>query len=387
MNINNLKIALVHDFLIQYGGAERVLESFCEIFPNAPIYTLLYDKEKMGDRFKGRDIKNSFLRRMPAFLRKRHKYLLPFLPVAPETFDLREYDLVISSCGAWSKGLVTRLDTTHVCYMHSPMRFAWDENEIYLGQQKKTRSINFFSRILLNYIRMWDKVSSQRPDYMISNSKYTQARIKKYYGRESTVIYPPATICHSERSVSGVEESNNESRSLDYARDDNEKKDYFLIVSRLSPYKKIDMAIEAFNKMELPLWIIGEGQQEKYLKSLAKKNIKFLGKVPDKDLGKYYSQARALIFPGLDDFGLTMVETMKNGTPVLALGEGGAKEIVQEGKTGEFFHGSIPEVIADCVRRFIQNEGRYNGDEIKKSSDRFGADIFKREILSFIEKI
>ena len=188
----NLKVALVHDFLVQYGGAERVLEVLADIFPEAPIYTLIYDKERMGEKFAGRKIHTSFLQKFPKFLRKRYKWLLPFMPTAPETWDLREFGLVISSSGAWAKGIVTRLDTIHICYMHSPMRFVWDTNEEYLREQEMARPINFFSRLLINYIRLWDKVAADRPDYIIANSKYTQERIKKYYGRESGVIYPPA---------------------------------------------------------------------------------------------------------------------------------------------------------------------------------------------------
>jgi hypothetical protein len=187
----DLKVALVHDFLIHYGGAERVLEVLAEMFPGAPIYTLLYDKEKMRGKLQDKVIHTSFLQNFPGFMRRRLKYLLPFLPTAPETFDLRDFDLVITSSGAWSKGIVTRLNVVHVAYIHSPMRFVWDKSGDYLAQQKKSSAVNLFAKLLSNYVRMWDRSAADRPDYMVANSKYTQKRIKKYYGRESMVIYPP----------------------------------------------------------------------------------------------------------------------------------------------------------------------------------------------------
>ncbi len=373
-NLSNLKIALVHDFLIQYGGAERVLEALCEMFPNAPIYTLLHDSEKMRGKFSEKEIHASFLQKFPKFLRKRYKYLLPLMPTAPETFDLRNFDLVISSSGAWSKGIVTRLNTVHISYLHSPMRFVWDTNEEYLKQSQISnfKFQRFFTRILLNYVRVWDKVAADRPDHLIANSKYTQERIKKYYGKESFVIYPPVGI-------------NQELSSLNL-RSLAPGEKYFLIVSRLSPYKKIDAVVEAFNKLELPLIIVGEGQQEKYLRSIAKNNIKILGWQPDEKIREYYAGARAFIFAGVDDFGMAPAEAMSYGIPVVAIRKGGAKEIVEEGKTGEFFNAATPEVIADGVRRFAENEKKYDRKHIMESAVKFSKEGFKNELGKFISK-
>src|SRR4030042_5298091 len=192
---NNYKVALIHDFLLYPGGAEKVLEVLAEMFPEAPIYTLLYDQEKMRGKFSDREIHTSFLQKFPKFLRKRYKYLLPLMPTAPETFDLRDFDLVISSSGAWSKGIVTKLNTIHIAYINSPIRFVWDYNERYVRDQKsKIKNKIFFIRLLLSYLRLWDYEAAQRPDYLIANSKYTQERIAKYYRRESSVIYPPVSI-------------------------------------------------------------------------------------------------------------------------------------------------------------------------------------------------
>jgi glycosyltransferase involved in cell wall biosynthesis len=376
MNIKDLKVALVHDFLTQYGGAERVLEVMTEMFPEAPIYTLLYDREKMRGKFQDRDIRTSFLQKFPKFLKRKVKYLLPFLPTAPETFDLRDFDLVITSSSAWSKGIVTRLNVIHISYIHSPMRFVWDSNEEYLLQQEKSHSVNFFARMISNYIRVWDKVAADRPDYIIANSKYTQERIKKYYGRESTVIYPPVSLrkqAHLRNVTGGSVSKNSES--------------YFLVVSRLSPYKKIDAVVEAFNKLELPLVVIGEGQQEKYLRSIAKKNVKIIGWQPEEKVREYYSKARAFIFAGVDDFGIAPVEAMAHGVPVVALRIGGVKETVIEGKTGEFFDAAIPEVIVDGVRSLMENEKNYDKNFIISRAREFSKERFVKEFEEYINKV
>lgn len=379
-NINNLRVALVHDFLNQYGGAEKVLEVLCEMFPTAPIYTLLYDKEKMQEKFSNREIHTSFLQKLPKFFRRRFKYFLPFLPTAPESFDLREFDLVISSSGAWSKGIITRLDTMHIAYIHSPMRFVWDYNEKYLRDERKEKW-GFIIRPVLSYFRIWDKLASDRPDHLIANSKYTRSRIKKYYRRESEVIYPPVLTSSALRGTCLPA-----GRPSPY-KGEGDKERYFLIVSRMSAYKKIDKAIEAFNKLELPLVIVGTGKEEKQLKKSAKKNIKFLGFQKDEKLPEIYENARAFIFPGVDDFGIAPVEAMMHGIPVIAIKDGGVVEIIEEGRNGEFFESSTPEVIADGVRRFCENEKKYDREYIKQSVEKFNKERFKNEMEDYIKKI
>lgn len=389
MNRNNLKIALVHDFLVDFGGAERVLRALAKIFPNAPIYTLLYDKEKAPGWLKNKKIHTSFLQKFPKFLRQRKKWLLPFLPVAPETFDLRDFDLVISSSGAWSKGIVTRLDTIHIAYLHSPMRFVWDMNGEYLRQQKKSGIINFFTGAILNYIRIWDKVAADRPEYLIANSKYTQERIRKYYGRKSEVIYPPVAICHPRESATGGGDlvCKPKDARLDSRLRGNDNNNYFLVVSRLSAYKKIDVAVKAFNKLGLPLVIVGTGGQEKYLKSIAEKNIKFLGFQPDEKLPEIYAGARAFIFPCVDDFGIAPVEAMSFGVPVLGIRQGGIQEIIIEGKTGEFFAIATSENIINSVKKFLEKEKQYNKEVITNRAKEFSKERFKRELAEYVDKI
>jgi glycosyltransferase involved in cell wall biosynthesis len=397
----NIKVALVHDFLLYPGGAERVLEVLAEMFPEAPIYTLLYDKEKMSAQggpafgWRNREIHTSFLQKFPKFLRKRYKYLLPLMPTAPETWDLRDFDLVISSSGAWSKGIVTKLNTIHIAYLHSPMRFVWDYNERYLesrnlpagrqGSNLATRSP--FFRLLLSYLRLWDYEAAQRPDYLIANSKYTQERIKKYYRRESTVIYPPVDL--KSEILNPKSETNSKSKLQNSKVTDYRLPvtDYFLVVSRLSPYKKVDLVVEAFNKLGLPLVIIGEGKQYKYLKKIAKKNIKILGWQSDEKISQYYAGARAFIFPAEDDFGLAAVEAMGHGVPVIAYCKGGVQESVIEGVTGEFFDAQTPEVLADGVRRFMEKENLYDKEVIKNRAGEFGKERFVDELQEFIKGI
>jgi glycosyltransferase involved in cell wall biosynthesis len=367
-DLKDIKIAIVHDFIVKTGGAERVLKAISDMYPNAPIYTLLYDEEKMKNFLKGRKIISSYLRKFPKFLKKRYQWLLPFFLVIPETFDLREYDLVISSSGAWSKGIVTKLDTMHIAYIHSPMRYIWDYNEKYLKEKKSFFGGNsIFLRFLLNYVRIWDRLAADRPDYLVANSNYTKQRIEKYYRRDSEIIYPPVKI----EEISGqyfVKE-----------------KDYFLVVSRLSPYKKVDIVVEAFNKLGLPLIVIGEGEQEKHLRKIAKENVKIIGWKNDETVWHYYQKARCFIFPSEDDFGISAVEAMSFGLPVVAYANGGAKETVQEGITGEFFAFQTPEVLADGVLRFMKNEKKYDKNIIKKRAEEFSGEVFKKRFGDYVK--
>lgn len=369
-DIKDLKIALVHDFLVNYGGAERVLEALSEMFPGAPIFTLLYDDEKMESRFSSKDIRPSFLNKLPRFLKKRYRWLLPILPMVPETFDLREFDLVISSSGAWSKGIVTKLSTAHVAYIHSPMRFVWDYNEKYSREERL--KIGFFGRIILSYLRLWDKLAADRPDFLIANSEYTKKRIAKYYRRDSQIIYPPVNF---EFPILNFESSPNFQNSK-----------FFLVVSRLSPYKKIDKIVEAFNDLNLPLVVVGTGRQEKYLRSIAKENVKILGWQAEEKLPEIYAGARAFVFASLDDFGLAPVEALRFGVPVIALGKGGVLEYVEEGKNGEFFREPSVEEIKGGVEKFLKNERGYDRECIQESASRFSKERFKEEIRTFLEE-
>lgn len=379
------KIALVHDFLVAYGGAERVLEAMAEMFPKAPIYTLLYDKERMEEHFRGRDIRVSWLSKLPKFLKKRYRFFLPFFPVAVESFDLRDFDLVISFSGAWSKGIVTRLNTKHIAYLHSPMRYAWDYHEAYLGELGTRGKLRIFTRMLMSYLRVWDRQAAERPDAIISNSRFTAARVKKYYRRESTVIYPGALELFEKTSHEVLRPASSELQRGEQAQGDKKMRIHFLVVSRLTRSKKIDKVIEAFNKLELPLLIVGDGPERIRLQSQAEKNIRFVGFTSDEELAKLYVFARAVIFPSEEDFGMVAAEALSFGTPVIAYEYGGIQEIVKPGETGEFFHAETPEIIAEGVRRFLQYEGQYDETAMKQSVAHLTKENFQKQVRKFLQ--
>lgn len=366
---NKLKVAIVHDFLTYWGGAEQVLKSLHNIYPQAPIYTLLYD-EKMGKYFPGANIRTSFLNKLPEFLRKRKKFLLPLFPTAAESFDLSEYDLVISSSASFAKGIVVKSKTLHISYCHTPTRFLWDWYYNYMQENRVGKIKKMFIVPILHCLRLWDRYAAERVDFFIANSKNTAQRIKKYYRSDSRIIHPPVDYekLNAAKSTYKVPE-----------------KDYYLIVSRLSPYKKIDIAINAFNRMNLPLVIIGEGEDRKRLEKLAENNVKLLGFQEEDRLAAYYRNARALIFPGEDDFGITILEAMSFGKPVLALRKGGALETVIEGENGEFFDSPVPEILADGIRRLNKNLPSYDPEKIKAHAKQFAQENFERKMKEFIE--
>ncbi len=361
-----MKIAIVHDFLNQFGGAERVVKALHEIFPEAPIYTLLYDKEKMAGEFKDAKIITSDLQKKPKFIRKRAKLLLPFFPVAIEQFDLSEYDLVISSSNAWAKSILTKPETKHICYCNSPMRFAWDWYHNYLGEQKMSKFKRAIIYPLMSYLRVWDYSSASRVDKWLANSKHVQKRIKKYYRADSQVVYPPVDVERFE------------------VKKDNAG--YFLVVSRLSPYKKIDLAVKAFNKLGLHLVVIGEGQQKKELEKMAEHNIEFLGFKSDEVTKEYYENCRGFIFCGEEDFGITPVEAMACGKPVVAFRKGGCLETVVEGVTGEFFDEETPDSLMETVEKLIKKEKQYDSQEIRQQAEKFSVERFKENVLRLVEE-
>ena len=367
-------IVLVHDFLLYYGGAERVLKELSDIYKEAPICTLMKNEKnkELVEKFKMSDdkvVKTSFLQKFPKFLRKRHKWLVPFMPTAVETFDLRDYDVVISSSSAFAKGVVVKSKVLHICYMHAPMRYVWDWNREYLEENKLRGRMKLFTRLFLNYLRMWDRISVERPDYLIANSKYTAVRIKKYYRRKAIVIYPPVDV---EKYIPRKENAG-----------------YFLTVGRLVPYKRIDLLIQVFQKIKLPLIIIGDGPDKKKLEKMVKNNklIKVLGWVSDEKKIKLFEQARAFVMATEDDFNITAVEAMAAGKPVIALEKGGVIETVQAGVTGEFFQIASMELIADAVGRFVENENSYDYLQIRKRAEEYSSEIFRGKIKEFVDDV
>lgn len=361
------RIAFVHDFLLSYGGAERVFESLVKLDPDAPLYTLLADEELLRERFPGREVRTSFLQKLPRFLRKRHRLLLPLFPVAAESFDLRDFDTVISSSGAWTKGIVTRLMTTHVAYLHSPIRYLWDANERYLDMIGAGACRKFFGRIALSYLRVWDREAAERPDMLLSNSEYTADRIRKYYRRESETVLPPLLLPSSVPEPEGLP-----------------REEYFLVVARLTESKGVEAAVDAFGKLGLPLRVVGDGPERERLRQRASGNVSFEGAVDDTTLSALYARARAVVVPSEEDFGLVAAEALAFGAPVIALADGGVREIVTEGKDGEFFRSATPEVIAAAVRRFLERSPetyRVDRDAIRErfSEGRF-LDAFRKTL-------
>ncbi len=362
-----MKVAIVHDYLVQYGGAERVFEKILTLYPKAPIYTLLYNPESLAPRLtellQGRQIITSALQRFPGTT-KHHRLFPLLMPYFIEQFDLSEYDVVISDTSSFAKGIITKPQTIHISYCHTPTRYAWDNSHQYIREYRNLLPFKPLANWGVHYLRIWDQQAAQRVDHYIANSFFVKKRIKKYYRRNAKVIYPPI-----------------ETKKLKIA---SSPKRYYLLVNRLLPYKKTALAIEAFNRLGLPLIIVGRGPEEKYLKKIAHKNIKFLGNVYGKDLRSLYRHCQALIFPQEEDFGIAPVEVMASGRPVVAYRSGGAIETVTEGVSGIFFDKQEPQALVRAVRQFQALD--FKPRNIRKSVLKFDEEVFKKNLDQFIKE-
>ena len=358
-----LNIALVHDYLNQYGGAERVLEALHALYPHAPVYTSFYAPKIMPAHFRRWNIHTSFMRNLPN-VAKWHQLYMPLYPTAFEQFDLSSYDVVLSSSSAFAKGVITQPETLHVCYCHSPMRFAWNYHD-YIGGESVPHRAHLLLAFVLNYVRLWDEVSANRVDTYIANSRVVASRIRKRYNRLATIINPPVDTRQYSPAKGGAHG------------------DYFLMVSRLIPYKRIDLAVDAFNSLGLPLKIVGTGRQATKLQARAGTGIEFLGAVPEAELKKLYAHCKAFIFPGQEDFGIAPLEAQASGRPVIAYGAGGALETVRPGITGEFFTEQTAQALADTVHSF--DAEKYDPAEIRRHAEQFDIEVFKRKIAEFIK--
>lgn len=356
-----MKLALVHDYLIQDGGAERVLRAFAEIWPEAPLYVLFHDRKRWPE-FRGREVRTSVLQKMPGAIRY-YRWTLPLMPAATEHHDLGEFDVVLSSASAFAKGVVTRPDALHICYCHTPTRYLWTDTHSYLKDLRTNRFIKFMLPFVLTSLRMWDRTSAVRVDKFIANSQTVASRIKKYYERTSDVIHPPVDC--SKFYIS------------------NPVGNYFLAGGRLVAYKRFDLAIQVFNRLGLPLIIFGRGPYEDRLRAMAKKNVQFVGHIPDEEKAKLLSRCIAFIHPQLEDFGLLPLESMASGRPVIAFGRGGAFESVVEGKTGKFFHEQTWEALLDTVINFKPEQ--YEAREIRAWSEQFDLARFKGRVKEYVE--
>ncbi|NME82452.1 glycosyltransferase [Clostridium sp. SM-530-WT-3G] len=359
-----MKIALVHDWLPFMGGAERVLSNFIELFPGAPVYTTICNREKIDSPIKEAKIITSHLQKNKKEI-KNHRRLFPFMMTAIESFNLNEYDVVLSDSSCIAKGVITPPSTLHICYCHSPMRYAWEFSHEYAEKMAGKGGIKAkLLRHFLSFVRLWDNVSADRVDYFIANSENVAKRIRKHYKREAIVIHP-AVRCNL-FELSDIDE------------------DYYLMVGRLQEYKRVDIAVQAFNKLGLPLIIIGDGPDRVRLESMAKSNVKFLGRKSDQEIKDYYSKCKAFIFPGEEDFGITPLEAMASGRPVIAYKKGGALETVVENMTGVFFEKQSSDDLIDAVNRFYKME--FDKKVIRTHAEKFDESVFKEKIKKFIEE-
>lgn len=358
-----MKIALVHDYLVQYGGAERVLSAFREVFPDAPIYTLIHDRESVHGRFDDARVYVSFLQGLPG-VRRAHRIFPLLMPSAIEQFDLSGYDVVLSDSSSFAKGVLTGPDTLHISYIHTPMRYAWDDCQKYTEDFGFPRLIRRIVPFLMNPLRIWDRVSADRPDLVIANSGFVARRIRKYYGRDARVIPPPVDT--SRFSVS------------------EKRGDYFLMVGRLIAYKRFDIAVEAFTRLGIPLKIAGRGPEMKRLRKMAGPNVEFLGRVPDEELPRYYSECRAFIFPQEEDFGIVAMEALASGRPVIAYRGGDIEERVEEGVSGLLFDEQTPEAVMEAVSRF--DDSVFDPERIREKALPFDVASFRRIIRRYVEE-
>lgn len=358
-----MKVAIVHDWLTNMGGAERVILALHEIFPDAPVYTTVHNPDRLPPEFAQIDIRTSFIQKFPMAKTKYQTYL-PFMPTAVEQFDLTGFDVVISSSHACAKGVITRPETLHICYCHTPMRYAWFLYHEYMRLEQVSPVKRMLIPFLMNYLRMWDRLSADRVDRFVANSTGVGKRIQKYYRRDSDVIFPPV--------------------DTGYYTPAEIVDDYFLVVSRLVPYKRVDLAVEAFNRLGLPLVVIGDGPDLDKIRRLARPNVKVMGRLSDEETRQYYARCKAFIFPGEEDFGITPVEAQAAGRPVIAYGAGGALDTVIKGKTGEFFSAQTAEALAAAVAAF--NPAQYDSQVIRRHAESFDTRKFQAAFAEYVRK-
>lgn len=359
-----MKVAIIHDWLVTNAGAEKVLRNILDIYPYAEIYSLVdfLNNKDRKDVLNGKFASTSFVQKLP-FSKKQFRNYLPFFPKAIESLDLSSYDLIISSSWAVAKGIKKNKDQIHICYCHTPIRYAWDLYDEYTSSLKQPKK--FLVQKTLEYIRKWDIKSLNRVDYFIANSKYVANRIKKTYKKDSHVIYPPV----------------NTNKFL-YKED---KKEFYLTASRLVPYKKTKLIVEAFNSMpNKKLFVIGDGDEFENIKKIAKENITILGYKETEEIIVYMQDAKAFIYAAVEDFGIVPIEAMACGTPVIALNDGGTKETVENFKTGIHFQEQTKESIINAVNSFEQND--FNHKDISQNAQKYSIDRFKKEFKNFVEK-
>lgn len=358
-----MRVALVHYWLTNMRGGERVVEAFCEMFPEATIFTHVVDRSKLSSKLNAHDIQTTFVSKLP-FAKSQYQKYLPFMPRALEELDLSEYDLVISSESGPAKGVITRPGAFHMCYCHSPMRYIWDLYPHYLN------NAGFLARQafpgIAHRLRTWDVTSAARVDQFVANSSFVRQRIQKFYRRDSEVIHPPV-------AVSAFAESRVEQPA-----------DYYLAAGELVGYKRFDLVVDAFTKLNRPLVVIGDGEQRKELERRAGPSVTFLGRVDFKELKRHFGECRALVFPGEEDFGIVPVEVMAAGRPVIAYGRGGALDTVIDGQTGALFKEQTLESLIEAITEFESKS--FDSDAIYTHASGFSSDVFKSNVSDLLGK-
>ena len=358
----SMKVAIIHYWLVGMRGGEKVLESLCKAYPEADIFTHVWDQDGISAFLNSRSIKTTFIDKLP-FAKTKYQSYLPFMPLALEQLDLRGYDLVISSESGPAKGVITDPGSIHVCYCHSPMRYVWDMYHDYLD------NVGVFKRLLmiplLHYLRMWDVSTSARVDVFVSNSNFIKNRIKKFYQREAYVVHPPVSVDSFIISDAPAE--------------------YYLMVGQLTGYKKVDLAVRAFNASGKKLIVIGAGEQLKLLREIAGENVEVLGYRSFEFIKEVYSNCKALIFPGVEDFGIVPLEAMASGRPVIAYGAGGALDYVKDGQNGLLFGEQSIEGLQDAVDRFEADGIKWSPEEIRAFALQFSEPRFRRDFVKLVE--
>ena len=355
-----MRVAITTDWLNSFGGAERVLLQLHRMFPDAPIFTTVHDPRGLPEAMRGWDVRTSFLQRMP-FAARRHQAFLPLMPMAWEEFDFSEFDLVLTTNSACAKGVITRPGTLNICYCYTPCRYIWD---LYPEYTRGKLSRPLIAPIA-HWLRMWDRLSADRVDHFVAISREIATRIRRHYGREAEVIYPPVDVDGITPNASAPE-------------------DFYLIVSRLVPYKRIDLAIAAANALRRRLVIVGDGSERKRLEALAGPTVEFLGRRSDDEIAQLYARCRAFLFPGLEDFGIAPVEAQAAGRPVIAYGAGGALETVLDGRTGVLFTDRTPAGMAEAIRRF--EAGSFDPAVCRQNAERFSAAHFRARLRRTIDQ-
>ncbi len=365
-----MKIVLVHDQLNQYGGAEKTIKAISDMYPDAPIYTIMKDKDPFLDSmFKGRKIIQSWIGNT-SLARKLFRWFLLLIPSAVESLPIpKDTDVIISSSSHFAKGIISDTNAVHICYCHTPTRYLWSDTQEYIETLPYNRFIKFLVTITLPFLRVWDYNAAQRVDHYIANSSFVAGRIHKFYKRNSIVIYPPVDV---EKYISAIPHVNS-------------KGNYFLIGGRMRPYKRFDLAIQAFNKLGIPLKIFGSGEDEDRLRAMAKNNIEFCGSINDEQKMKLFEGCKAFLYPQIEDFGITMIEAMAMGKPVIAFNAGGAAEIIKEGETGLLFEEQTWEDLASTVLRF--DKYSFDAESIRSFAKRFSVSRFQQEIEDFVKTI